>query len=206
MYEVKVGDYVVDDSVTIHSSVTGALERSSAAQRLKITEHYSNTILLDTTIVIPPMEARYTIYQIDTAEGTKPLFVVGGEGDAVPVDTFMQAYYVNDPIFPDVFDIRLWELQSDGTGKLIYTFRDVRKGQFTEFIPLAIQGIYILDPVKPDGQPIEGILPVDPNDPRSGGLSEARCSSTNNHQISKFSALDFGGGFVLYYMECMFEY
>ncbi len=206
MYQVKVGDYIVHDSVTIHASVTGALERSSAAHRLKITEHYSNTILLDTTIVIPPMGAQYTIYQIDTAEGTKPLFLAGGSGDEVPADTFMQAYYVNDPIFPDVFDIKLWELQDDGTGRLVHTFKDVRKGQFTEFIPLAIAKSYILDPVKPDGQPIDGLVAVDPNDPRSGGLAESRCSNESNHQISKFSAFDFGGGFFFYYMECMFQY
>jgi hypothetical protein len=205
LYELKVGDYTVDDSITITRTLTSAIEKSSAEQRLLITEILSNTILLDTMIVIPSMGARYTIYQVDTAEGSKPLFIAAGQQSNIPADTFMQAFYLKDPKYPDVIDVNVFEVKPDGTAGLVHSFDDVSQGEFTEFIPLAIQGSYKIEARTSDGELIPRIAPVDP-ETGSGGLPGSRCDySANNYQVSRFTSRTIGAN-VFYSIACMFQY
>ncbi|WP_346316116.1 hypothetical protein [Chitinophaga sp. YIM B06452] len=208
LYDIKVGDFTVEDSATTIGRFTNVIERSAVAQRLKITEINSKTILLDTMIVIPGSEALYTIYQIDTTEAAKPLFIVGNQENEVPVDTFMQAFYTNDPVMPETFDILVYKIVDFTYAEVppLYTYKDVKKGQFTEFAPLAINGFYMFEFRTPEGEMIKDMMPIDPQNPFSGGTGESRCDYINNHQISKISSTDIGGGVYFYYPECMFQY
>lgn len=206
MYEIKVNDKTVEDSVTT-SSVLRPVERSADPQRLQITEVYSNTVLLDTMIIIPMEGARYTVYQVDTTEGVKPLFIVVGQQESgLPADTFMQAFYVNDPLFPAVFDIKVFKLEGSGSrAELVHVIRNVRQKEFTAFFPQKIETTYKFEFLTPDGQVVPGTEPLDPENP-SGGISETRCGYTNNYQVARIASFDFGGGFILYYVDCMFQY
>lgn len=207
LYSIEVGDFLVKDSVAAAERVINAVEKSSEAQRLKIMETNSNSILLDTMIVIPATGALYTIYQIDTAESAKPLFLVGGQESDVPVDTFMLSFYTNDPALPETFDIMVYKIIDFTYAEVppAYTFKNVKKGQFTEFAPLAILGFYMFEFRTPDGEMVKDMMPIDPLNPFSGGTIESRCAEVNNHQIAKISTVDIGG--VYYYnTECMFQY
>jgi hypothetical protein len=160
-------------------------------------------------IIIPKGESIYTIYQIDTTESAKPLFLVGGQENNVPVDTFMQAFYTNDPVFPEVFDVVVYKIVDFTYAEVppVHVYKNVKRGEFSEFHPFEIGGFYIFEIRTPDGEMIRDMLPVEPLNPFSGGgMLESRCdNSLNNHQIIKISAAD-GGGTYFYYLECMFMY
>ncbi|MFD2888728.1 hypothetical protein [Chitinophaga cymbidii] len=210
LYSIKVNDFTIADSAAIVGQYTNVVERAATPQRLSITEIYSNTVLLDTMITIPAGESTYTIYQIDTAESAQPLFIVGGQATDVPVDSFMMAFYVNDPAFPETFDILVYKVVDFAYAEVppVHIYKDVKRGSFTEFSLFVGSGFFMAEVRTPDGEMIPGMLPIDPQNPfGGGGTVEARCGfNINNHQIIKMAAADMGDGTYAYYQECMFMY
>src|SRR5687768_6058996 len=163
LYEIKVDDFTVEDSAIIGGPHTNVIERSAEAQRLKITEIYSKAVLLDTMIIIPKGESQYKIFQIDTTESAQPLFVDGGEENDVPVDTFMQAFYSNDPALPETFDVLVYKIVDFTYAQVppVHTYKNVRRGEFTEFAPFEINGFYMFEIRTPAGEMIKDMLPID---------------------------------------------
>lgn len=215
LFNIKIGTTTFADSAQQEDTRFNAIEYTTTPQKLTITEINSKEVLLDTMIVFPRSNnALYTVFQADTTENAKPFFIFTdpNKPSELPADKYMQAFYCNDPAYPEVFDILVYKMSDDQTHMELPagdTIKNVKRGAFTEFVLLKMDRIYLLEIRKPNGEMMGGIEPVggDPANPLSGGLNVNRCdNSLNNHQVSKISSIDYGGGFIVYYVDCMFMY
>lgn len=213
LFNIKIGISIFADSVPPGGGrLFKTIEYTTTPQRLTITEINSKAVLLDTTIVFPrSSNGLYTVFQVDTTENAKPLFIFNdpNKPNDLPADKYMLAFYCNSPFYPEVFDIlvyRVSEYNEYVEVPAIDTIKNLRRGEFSEFLLLDKIRSHIYEIRKPNGELMDGTTPVDPANTYSG-LVEGRCDANlNNHQVSKLSAIDFGGGFILYYTECMFMY
>jgi hypothetical protein len=211
LYKIEIENNLFKDSVVPGDRQTRLIEYKDSPQRLIITEKYSNDVLLDTMIDIPKSyEALYTIYQLDTTENAKPLFIFldPSKPNELPSDKFAQGVYYNDPIFPDTIDVYVYKVIDYSTLELpaAHVYNNLKRGEFSEFALLEVSGLYVYEFRNKNGEAVHGTQLADPANALSGGFLENRClNDVSNHQVTKLSYMNFGD-FDLTYIECMFMY
>lgn len=212
LFNIKIGASIFADSVLPGGGrFFKTMEYTTTPQRLTITEINSKEVLLDTTIVFPrSSNGLYTIFQADTTENAKPLFIFNdpNKPSDLPEDKYMLAFYCNSPLYPEVFDIlvyRVSEYNEYVELPAIDTIKNLRRGEFSEFLLLDKIRSHIYEIRKPNGELLDGTTPVDPTNTYSG-LIEGRCDANlNNHQVTKLDVFVFDG-VPTYYLNCMFMY
>lgn len=206
-YRVMIDDAIVGDSTLL---ARATMKSTDGLRKLKVTELLSNTVLLDTMLTMPRPQASYTIYQIDTTPGAKPLFIdKNGEDTTIPADQFMHAFYANSPLLPEVFDIYVYKIIDYTYVELPHAqlYKNVHNGEFTEFIPLEVGGVYLYEFRSTTGELLKDFRAVVPDNPSGGGVRQRKCSSnSSNHQITRIQVLQSSSGANTYRVLCMFEY
>lgn len=134
VFSVFVDDKLLGDSLGNNGELRTTIVKTDGSQHFVVKELSSNTILVDTMVVLARPDCVLSVLESDTT--APPLLFVSGGSD-IPEDSARLAFYVGDPGIPTPVDLYLY--QSDWASYTLDTvpvhiYRNLNNYSVTDFI------------------------------------------------------------------------
>ncbi|WP_146217583.1 hypothetical protein [Chitinophaga sp. S165] len=136
-FAVVVNDDVVEDSLYNGGSASKLVAKAESMQHIIIKDHFTDAVLIDTSIAIPGKTASLTLLQLNA--DSDPILVGQSEED-IPENHRLQAIFYTNDILPDSIGFQVYGVHYDpNTFELLgvdtlATYPKIKKGELSEFM------------------------------------------------------------------------
>ncbi len=143
LFGVFIDDKQLGDGITSGFTVRRMVEKTDGSQHFVVKELVSNTIIVDTMLVLARPSCSLSVLESDTTAPS--LIFIGGESD-ISEDSAKLAFFVGDPAIPAPIDIYLYKsnLSTNSLDTVpVHIFRNVSNFSTTDFLTIDLSSEFV---------------------------------------------------------------